>query len=105
MSSLLTPSIQASKLRFQDYAIKPIQMICRYPLMLGQVLKHWGDLPERLEVLRAWDGLRTMAEEVDDAKRRREGELRTRLVAARLEFQSVSTVDCICLRELTLIAT
>lgn len=79
-----------SKLRFQDYAIKPVQRICRYPLVLGQVLKNLGDCPERGEVKKAWEGLRKVAEGVDEAKRVREGELRTTIVASRMEFQSVS---------------
>ena len=81
-----------SKLRFQDYAIKPVQRICRYPLVLGQVLKNLGGGPERGEVKSAWDGFRKVAEGVDDAKRVREGELRTTLVASRMELQSVSSV-------------
>ena len=79
---------QSSKLRFQDYLIKPVQQICRYPLILGQVLKHWNGL-ESATVWRAWNGLRKIAEVVDAAQRAREGELRTRTIAARLQFQSV----------------
>ncbi|KAK4701210.1 hypothetical protein P7C70_g5026, partial [Phenoliferia sp. Uapishka_3] len=83
-------STQHRKLRFHDYAIKPVQRICRYPLVLGAVLKNLDDGPERTEVKAAWDGMRKMVEGVDEAKRVREGELRTRIVAARMEFQAVS---------------
>lgn len=78
-----------NKLRFQDYAIQPIQRICRYPLVFGQVLKHLGECVERGAVKKTWDGVRQAAGGVDDAKRVREAELRTKIVANRMEFQSV----------------
>lgn len=86
-----TPARQP-KLRFNDYAIKPVQRICRYPLVFGAVLKHLGDCPEGAEVKRAWDGMRKAVEGVDEARRIHEGELRTKIVASRMEFQSVSFV-------------
>lgn len=97
-STLSSPSSiqnQFAKLRYEDYAIKPVQMICRYQLILGQILKNWeGEGSEEFEdarrqVLLAWDGLRRVAIGVDEAKSRREGELRTKLVASRLDFHSV----------------
>lgn len=87
------PPSQHHKLRFHDYAIKPIQQICRYPLVLGAVLKNLGECPERNVVKAAWEGMRKAVEGVDEAKRVREGELRTRIVAARMEFQAVSRLS------------
>ena len=67
-----------------------MQRICRYPLLFGAVLKNLSEGEEKVELEAAWEGLRKAAENVDDAKRRREGELRTRIVAARMEFLAVS---------------
>lgn len=83
-----------SKLRFADYAIAPVQRICRYPLIFGAVLKHLeedDDLEERQALSEVWDGFKQIAEGVDVAKKEREGELRTQIVAARMEFIAVST--------------
>ncbi|KAL8279312.1 hypothetical protein RQP46_008349 [Phenoliferia psychrophenolica] len=86
--SVSSHHVQHHKLRFADYAIKPVQRICRYPLVLGAVLKNLGECPERAQFKKAWEGMRKVVEGVDEAKREREGELRTRIVAARMEFQA-----------------
>lgn len=92
LPSPMTPTTPtSSRLRFHDYAIKPIQRIMRYQLVLGSLLKNLGDSLERTAVKQAWDGMRGVARTVDGAKKLRDGELRTRLVASRMEFQSVST--------------
>lgn len=77
-------------MRYADFAIAPVQRICRYPLVFGAVLKNCDEGQEKVELEAAWEGLKKVAEGVDDAKRHREGELRTRIVAARMEFLAVS---------------
>ena len=95
-----------SKLRFHDYAIAPIQRICRYPMVIGQVLKQIGDCDEHDEVERALDGFKRIAERVDSSKRKREGELRTRLVASRMDFNSSANVAlCDLLGQTLLVGT
>ncbi|KAM0752527.1 hypothetical protein T439DRAFT_324621 [Meredithblackwellia eburnea MCA 4105] len=82
---------QQQKLRFQDYAISPVQRICRYPLVFASVLKNLtgGEEGEdKVEVQRAWEAMKNVVDEVDEARRLREGELRTKIVASRMEFQT-----------------
>ena len=99
-------STPRSKLRFHDYAIGPIQRICRYPMMIGQVLKHMGDCDEHDKVEHALDGFKRIAERVDGSKRKREGELRTRLVASRMDFNSSANVAlCDLLGQTLLVGT
>lgn len=81
-----------AKLRFTDFAIAPVQRIMRYPMVFGSLAKYCeeesiGDGDN--EVKSALTGLKKVAEAVDEAKREREGEIRTRIVANRMEFQSV----------------
>ncbi|GAA5923257.1 hypothetical protein JCM1841_005687 [Sporobolomyces salmonicolor] len=87
-----------SKLRFADFAIAPVQRIMRYPLVFGQLAKYCGGAeagPEHEEVKGACEGFKRVAEAVDEAKREREGEMRTRIVASRMEFQSpISLAFC-----------
>ncbi|GAA5845110.1 hypothetical protein JCM5353_006840 [Sporobolomyces roseus] len=87
-----------AKLRFTDFAIAPVQRIMRYPMVFGSLAKYCeeesiGDGDN--EVKSALTGLKRVAEAVDEAKREREGEIRTRIVANRMEFQStVSMAFC-----------
>jgi hypothetical protein len=88
-----------SKLRFADYAIAPVQRICRYPLIVGAVLKHLeedDELEERQALQEVWDGFKLVAEGVDKAKKDREGEIRTQIVAARMEFVAVRVCASLC---------
>lgn len=77
-----------SKLRFVDYAISPVQRVTRYPLVFGQLAKYFADTPEGEAVRQAWEGFKGIAKGVDAAKRAREGEMRTRIVARRMEFST-----------------
>lgn len=99
-------SFPRSKLRFHDFAITPIQRICRYPMVFGQVLKQVGDCDEREQVAQALDGFKRIAERVDESKRKREGQLRTRLVASRMDFNSSANVAlCDLLGQTLLVGT
>lgn len=66
----------------------------RYPMVFGSLAKYCeaddAISSEDDEVKKALAGLKKAAEAVDGAKREREGEIRTRIVANRMEFQSVS---------------
>ncbi|GAA5873404.1 hypothetical protein JCM16303_001115 [Sporobolomyces ruberrimus] len=88
-----------AKLRFSDFAIAPIQRIMRYPMVFGSLAKYCeaddASSSEDDEIKKALAGLKKAAEAVDEAKREREGEIRTRIVANRMEFQStVSMAFC-----------
>ncbi|GAA5894581.1 uncharacterized protein JCM6883_002143 [Sporobolomyces salmoneus] len=90
-----------SKLRFSDFAIAPIQRIMRYPMVFGSLAKYCEEGEDSVgsddenEVKLAYQGLKKVADAVDEAKREREGEIRTRIVANRMEFQStVSSAFC-----------
>lgn len=84
------PASPRSRLRFADFAIAPVQRVCRYPLLLAAVLKHMEHGQDKDDVAEALASLKQVCEDVDNAKRAREGELRTRIVASRMEFLSVS---------------
>lgn len=77
-----------SKLRFVDYAISPVQRVTRYPLVFGQLAKYFAGTAEGDAIRRAWEGFKGVARGVDAAKRAREGEMRTRIVARRMEFST-----------------
>ncbi|GAA5943521.1 hypothetical protein JCM10213_005518 [Rhodosporidiobolus nylandii] len=85
-----------SKLRFIDYAISPVQRITRYPLVLGQLAKYFAGTAEHEPIRRCWEGFKTLAAGVDAAKREREGEMRTRVVAQRMEFLSPVVGGAFC---------
>ncbi|ORY90694.1 hypothetical protein BCR35DRAFT_299256 [Leucosporidium creatinivorum] len=102
----LPPTLPRSKLRYADYAISPVQRICRYPLVFGAVLQNLDHGEDREDVEAAWEGLKGVAEGVDEAKRQREGELRTKVVAARMEFlPSISSAFCDVLGPTLLVGT
>ncbi|OCF72357.1 hypothetical protein I204_06736 [Kwoniella mangroviensis CBS 8886] len=87
-----------SRLHFKDYLITPIQRICRYPLLLGQLLDAAGptspgsgsdyydegfDVGVDLE--RALGAMRGVAEEADEARRLKDAEVKSATVLDRLE--------------------
>jgi hypothetical protein len=84
------------RLRLHDYAIKPIQRICRYPLVLGQLLKFLEEAGVREDgrglagLKKAVEMTRKAAERVDRARRSREIECKTLLLASRMEGSAVS---------------
>ncbi|GJN88145.1 hypothetical protein Rhopal_001102-T1 [Rhodotorula paludigena] len=87
VSSSLGP-ITSSKLRFADYAIAPVQRVTRYPLMFGQLKKYFIGTAEYEVLEQAWAECKGVAQAVDAAKREREGEMRTRVVARRMDFNT-----------------
>ncbi len=76
----------ASRLLFRDFLIKPIQRLCLYPLVLQTLQKHssaTGDSVEELAL--AISLMREVADQVDEAGKRRESELRADLISSRIE--------------------
>ncbi|GAA5835407.1 hypothetical protein JCM11251_005226 [Rhodosporidiobolus azoricus] len=113
-TSSSSASASRSKLRFVDYAISPVQRITRYPLVFGQLDKYFSSPPPPTSsqtsprssaphpnspaaaIRSTWDGFRSVASAVDAAKRQREGEMRTRIVAQRMEFNTPVVGGAFC---------
>ncbi|WVF66530.1 hypothetical protein IAT40_001270 [Kwoniella sp. CBS 6097] len=88
-----------SRLHFKDYLITPIQRICRYPLLLGQLLdaaspsspdeEHGSFEGEGydvgVDIERALGAMRGVAEEADEARRLKDAEVKSATVLDRLE--------------------
>ncbi|GAA5944001.1 hypothetical protein JCM3775_006805 [Rhodotorula graminis] len=79
---------RTSRLRFVDYAIAPVQRVTRYPLVFGQLAKFFVGSPEHADLTSTWTAFKRVAQGVDAAKREREGEMRTKVVARRMEFNT-----------------
>jgi len=78
-----------SRLRFQDILISPVQRVCRYPLLLSALLADVdNDLP-RNEVIAAVEHaqaiMRAVAANADDARQWKDAELKSIVIADRLE--------------------
>jgi hypothetical protein len=97
----------ASKLTLRDFLIKPIQRICRYPLMLGQLLavnededgtastrslRDSGNMNfpagqvDLIEV-QALEAMKQVATKVDEARRRTDIAIKSRLIVERVSDQ------------------
>ncbi|WVQ94144.1 hypothetical protein IAU59_001222 [Kwoniella sp. CBS 9459] len=91
-----------SRLHFKDYLITPIQRICRYPLLLGQLLDaaspsspddeedatksfEGEDYDVGVDIERALGAMRGVAEEADEARRLKDAEVKSATVLDRLE--------------------
>lgn len=76
---------QAMRLKFLDYLIKPVQRICRYPMLFDQLRpKHApADAAAQL-VERANAAMRAVVSKVDRASEKQAHRLRSTLIASRL---------------------
>jgi hypothetical protein len=91
-NTLVPLQVPTSKpLAFRDLLIKPIQRVCRYPLLLAQLRLpasiNGSDASERLE--HAIAATRLVAKSVDEAQERREIAVKSSLIIERLEPHSV----------------
>ena len=92
-SSAVTPASafgtmrqNSSRLLFRDFLIKPIQRLCLYPLVLQTLQKHSSATSDSIEELSlAISLMREVADQVDEAGKRRESELRADLISSRIE--------------------
>lgn len=84
-----------SRLKLQDFAVKPVQRVMRYPMVLTNLLKYMGgersaqEAKAREKVFQAVLAMKQVAENVDEAKRLREVEIKTEVIAHRMELHSV----------------
>ena len=82
----------STRLHFADFLIKPVQRICRYPLLFGNLLKAAKKQEENVSIEKiesATSALRVVAREVDEAQRVRNREIVTVKLALRLDVSSV----------------
>ncbi|KAF8476504.1 hypothetical protein JB92DRAFT_2838140 [Gautieria morchelliformis] len=94
-SSSAWPSTPSSRLRFHDYLIKPVQRICKYPLMLeGLHSKTHGELADPA-VSMAVESMRAVATRVDEARRQKESAARSALIIYRIELHPIVTTEFI----------
>ncbi|TIC02507.1 hypothetical protein E3Q16_03478 [Wallemia mellicola] len=77
---------QNNKLQLKDYLIKPIQRVCRYPLVLDSLAKSSSDEDTRVE--KALDMMKVVAEKADQARLEAQQQEKSELVAARCEGHS-----------------
>jgi hypothetical protein len=100
-----TPS-NHSRLHFRDFLIMPIQRVCRYPLLLNQLLSSAttpsleegerplypedadGDYDTGIDVERALGAMRGVAEDADEARRLKENEIKSATIVERLELHA-----------------
>jgi hypothetical protein len=91
-----------NRLHFGDYLIMPIQRVCRYPLLLGQLLNATAtpsptdehptfDIEQQevydvgVDVERALEAMRGVAEEADEARRKKDTEVKSATILERME--------------------
>ncbi|KDQ15407.1 hypothetical protein BOTBODRAFT_173897 [Botryobasidium botryosum FD-172 SS1] len=85
------------KLAFQEYLIKPIQRLCQYPLLLGQLLgKDDGSQTSKV-VEEAVGAMKSVVSQVNGAKARKENLAKSASVVDRMDH---SVLDAACLNSL-----
>lgn len=89
-----------SRLTFMDYLIKPVQRICKYPLLLDQLktskallgtsqLRALGRSEGNVAVESAAQAMRHVASAVDEARRKQDVVVRSALIASRIVYPHV----------------
>lgn len=93
---LATRKSASTRLHFADFLIKPVQRVCRYPLLFANLVKAAQkqelEMPMgRLNATAA--AFKDVAAEVDDAQRVRNREIVTVKLALRLDVQNVRSLS------------
>ena len=74
-----------TRLEFNDFLIKPVQRICKYPLLLQELSKTSPSISEdKIELQRAIDAIRSILTRINDQKRLVENDRKKRLLVDRL---------------------
>jgi cell division control protein 24 len=71
----------------QSYLIKPVQRVCKYPLLLQELIKltDAGTYPFYDELKEGLEAIKRVTERVNEQKRREENELMKNDLADRME--------------------
>lgn len=98
---------QRARLQFRDLLIMPVQRVCRYPMLLASLLgtattPTTETTPEPfgeskwdvgVDVERALGAMRSVAEDADEAQKKKVMEARSALIVQRLEWHAVRFVN------------
>lgn len=75
----------ASRLTLRDFLIKPVQRICRYPMLLAQLLDDPEDEVLNDAVSRALKAMKDVASLVDEARRQKDIATKSKLIIERTD--------------------
>jgi len=78
-----------SRLTLCDFLIKPVQRICRYPMLLGQLLDDPEDAMQKDVVSRALKAMKDVAALVDEARRQKDIATKSKLIIERTDTAQV----------------
>lgn len=78
-----------SRLTLCDFLIKPVQRICRYPLLLAQLLDDPEDELQKDTVSRALKAMKDVAALVDEARRQKDIATKSKLIIERTDTTQV----------------
>eukprot|EP00158_Paraphelidium_tribonemae_P007576 Partr_v1_DN28289_c3_g1_i1_m75659 putative guanine nucleotide exchange factor (GEF) len=82
-----------TKLEISDFLIKPIQRICRYPLLMKELLKSVPeDSADYAEMIIAMDQIKVLVGNVNESKKQAENERRKNTILNRLTSGPVHTI-------------
>lgn len=74
-----------TKLEIQDFLIKPVQRICKYPLLMKEILKGTiPNTPDYFEMTEAFDKIRVLVSAINEKKKVAENERKKDVILSRL---------------------
>ena len=78
---------ECKNLTLESFLIKPIQRICKYPLLIRELLRHAGDdHPDKASLEEAMSIMEKVVAEVNESKRRAENLEKLNEVALKIKF-------------------
>jgi len=78
-----------SRLTLCDFLIKPVQRVCRYPMLLAQLLDGQEDESQKDVVSRALKAMKDVASLVDEARRQKDIATKSKLIIERTDTAQV----------------
>ena len=82
----------SSRLQFADFLIKPVQRVCKYPLLFGNILKYAPEGQDQTcthRITEAFEEIKRVAEGVDEAQKQRILEITAVKLALRMDVHDV----------------